>query len=296
MEENIKSENKIETIGVVGAGTMGNGIAQVAAQAGFKVILEDTSENLARNGFEKIKKRLEKEVEKGKMSGEEKYLILSRIKISAGLERLKDADLIIEAAPEKKEIKKKIFNELDRICPEGTIFTSNTSSLSIAKMAIDSVVTGSRLRKFVGMHFMNPVYIMKLVEIVGWYYVDYEIIETVKTVAEKMGKIPIVVKDSPGFISNRILMPMINDAIYCLEEGIASKENIDSIMKLGASHPMGPLELADFIGLDVCLAIMEVLEDELGGKYKSCPLLKKMVEAGELGRKTGKGFYEYLKK
>lgn len=293
-------KDSIETIGVIGAGTMGNGIAQVAAESGYEVILADISIEYAAVGFKQIIKRLEKEVRKGKISGEEKDKILARIKIVAGLEGLKNADLIIEAAPEDKKIKTEIFVKLDEICPEKTIFASNTSSLSIKKLAFDTFAasdnTSSRLRKFVGMHFMNPAYVMKLVEIVKWYYTDPETIKIVVAVAEKMGKTPIVVEDSPGFVLNRALIPMINEAMYCLEKGIASKEDIDSIMKLGAGHPMGPLELADFIGLDVCLAILEVFEDELGEKYKPCPLLKKMVEAGKLGRKTGEGFYEYPKK
>lgn len=294
--ENMKS-NLIKTIGVVGAGTMGNGIAQVAARAGYYVFLEDIDEKFVKKGFEKIKERLKKEVGKGKISDEEKDLILARIETTVGLEKLKYADLIIEAAPENEEIKEKIFIELDKICPQETIFASNTSSISIAKLAINSVATNSRLRKFVGMHFMNPAYVMKLVEIVEWYYTDSETVKAVTAVAEKMGKTDIVVEDSPGFVLNRVLIPMINEAMYCLEGKIASKENIDCIMKLGAGHPMGPLELADFIGLDVCLAIMEVLEeDELGKKYKPCTLLKKMVKAGKLGRKTGEGFYEYPKK
>lgn len=292
----MKEINDIKTIGVIGVGTMGSGIAQVAAQAGYNVILNDISKELVEKGLEKIKERLEKEVKKGKISSEEKDKILARIKIFVGLEKLKYADLIIEAAPENEELKKQIFRELDKICPPETTFASNTSSISIENLAIESTATTSRLRKFVGMHFMNPPYIMKLVEVVRWYYTDDETIETVRTVAQKMGKTPIIVENSPGFVLNRALIPMINEAMCCLEEKIASKEDIDSIMKLGASHPMGPLELADFIGLDVCLAIMEVLEDELGGKYKPCPLLKEMVRTGKLGRKTGEGFYEYPKK
>lgn len=290
MKEEVKN---IETIGVIGAGTMGGGIAQTAAQAGYKVLLIDVDEELVRKGFEKIEERLEKEVKKGKISDKEKNEVLERIRIFVELGFLKNADLIIEAAPENKEIKIKIFKELDKICSPETIFASNTSSISIEDLAIESTVTNSRLRKFVGMHFMNPAYVMKLVEVVRWYYTDDETLETVRAVAEKMGKAPIVVENSPGFVLNRILIPMINEAMYCLEKGIASKEDIDSIMKLGASYPMGPLELADFIGLDVCLAILEVFEDKLGEKYKPCPLLKKMVIAGKLGRKTGKGFYEY---
>jgi 3-hydroxybutyryl-CoA dehydrogenase len=280
---------EIKKIGVIGAGTMGSGIAQVAAQTGFSVILADIKEEYARAGFGKIEERLEKRVMEKKLENSEKYRILSNIKIAANLEDCSDADMIIEAAAEKEDIKKQIFKELDRICPENTIFTSNTSSISITRLAEAS----GRPGKFTGMHFMNPAYIMKLVEIVQGLRTSKETASIVDTVAGKMGKIPVMVNDYPGFIANRILMPMINDAVYCLEEGVASRENIDTIMKLGANHPMGPLELADFIGLDICLAILDVLHAELGGKYMPCPLLRKMVAGGKLGRKSGEGFYEY---
>lgn len=280
---------EIKKIGVIGAGTMGGGIAQAAAQSGFYVFLEDVNENYVKAGFAKIKERLEKRAGEGKLESKEKDRILSNIKTTISLEDFKDADLIIEAAAEKEEIKKQIFKELDKICATETIFATNTSSISITRLA---QVT-KRQEKFAGMHFMNPAYIMKLVEVVKGLRTSEETINMIKEVAQKMGKIAIVVSDSPGFVSNRVLMPMINDAIFCLQEGIASKESIDSIMKLGANHPMGPLELADFIGLDICLAVLEVLHAELGEKYRPCPLLRRMVAAGKLGRKSGEGFYEY---
>ncbi len=280
---------EIKKIGVIGAGTMGGGIAQAAAQSGFYVFLEDVNENYVKAGFAKIKERLEKRAGEGKLESKEKDRILSNIKTTISLEDFKDADLIIECAAEKEEIKKQIFKELDKICAGKTIFATNTSSISITRLA---QVT-KRQEKFAGMHFMNPAYIMKLVEVVKGLRTSEETINMIKEVAQKMGKVPIVVNDSPGFISNRILMPMINDAIFCLQEGIASKESIDSIMKLGANHPMGPLELADFIGLDICLAVLEVLHSELGEKYRPCPLLRRMVAGGKLGRKSGEGFYEY---
>ena len=282
---------EIEKIGVIGAGTMGGGIAQVAAQNGFEVVLEDVNEEYVSAGFAKIKERLEKRVGEGKLESKEKDRILSNIKTTASLEDFKDADLIIEAVIEKEDMKKQIFAELDNICPRETIFTTNTSSISITRLA---QVT-ERPAQFAGMHFMNPAYIMKLVEVVRGLRTSQETVDVITNVAEKMGKIPVIVNDSPGFVSNRILMPMINDAVFCLQEGIASKESIDSIMKLGANHPMGPLELADFVGLDICLDILEVLYAELGEKYKPCPLLGKMVAGGKLGRKSGEGFYEYRK-
>jgi 3-hydroxybutyryl-CoA dehydrogenase len=280
---------EIKKIGVIGAGTMGNGIAQVAAQSGYEVALEDIGEEYVRNGFEKIKERLEKRVGEGKLESKEKDRILSNIKTTASLKDCKDADLIIEAVIEKEDIKKQIFRELDNLCPKETVFATNTSSISITRLA--SIT--QRPERFAGMHFMNPAYIMKLVEVVKGLRTSEETISIMMAVAEKMGKIPVVVKDSPGFVSNRIIIPMINDAIYCLQEGIAPKESIDNIMKLGANHPLGPLELADFVGLDICLAILEVLQAELGEKYRPCPLLRKMVSAGKLGRKSGEGFYEY---
>lgn len=281
----------IKKIGVIGAGTMGGGIAQAAAQSGYEVILEDMSEEYVRIGFAKIKERLEKRVVEGKLERIEKDRIVSNIKTTASLEDCKDADLIIEAVIEKENIKKQIFKELDAICPKETIFTTNTSSISITGLA---QVT-ERYERFAGMHFMNPAYVMKLVEVVRGLRTLDETISIITTVAEKMKKIPVVVNDSPGFISNRVLMPMINDAIYCLHESVATRENIDSIMKLGANHPMGPLELADLVGLDICLDILEVLHADLGEKYRPCPLLRKMVAGGKLGSKSGEGFYEYRK-
>lgn len=281
----------IQKIGVIGAGTMGSGIAQVAAQSGYEVVLEDVKEEYVRAGFEKIKERLEKRVGKGKLESKVKDRTLSNIKTTASLEDCRDVDLIIEAVIEKEDIKKQIFAELDNICSEETIFTTNTSSISITRLA---QVT-KRPKLFAGMHFMNPAFVMKLVEVVRGLRTSQETVSIITAVAEKMGKIPFIVNDSPGFVSNRVLMPMINDAIYCLQEGVASRESIDSIMKLGANHPMGPLELADFIGLDICLDILEVLHAELGEKYRPCPLLRKMVAGGKLGGKSGEGFYEYRK-
>ena len=281
----------IQKIGVIGAGTMGGGIAQVAAQSGYEVILKDISEEYVRAGLAKIKERLGKRVGEGKLEIFEKERILSNIKTTTSLEDCKDADLIIEAVIEKEDIKKHIFKELDTICNDETIFASNTSSISITRLA---EIT-KRPERFAGMHFMNPAYIMKLVEVVKGLATSEETVSVITAVAKKMGKIPVVVNDFPGFVSNRVLMPMINDAIYCLQEGVASREGIDTIMKLGANHPMGPLELADFIGLDTCLAILEILHAELGEKYRPCPLLQKMVAGGKIGRKSGEGFYEYRK-
>ena len=279
----------IKKIAVIGAGTMGGGIAQVAAQSGYEIILADTKEEYVRAGFEKIKERLEKRVGEGKLESKEKDRTLSNIKITASLEDCRDADLVIEAVVEKEDAKKQIFKELDNICPEETVFASNTSSISITRLA---QVTG-RPEKFTGMHFMNPAYIMKLLVIIQGMRTSQETVKTVAAVAERMGKTSVTINDYPGFIINRLLIPMINDSIYCLEEGVTSKESIDKIMKLGANHPMGPLELADFIGLDICLAILDVLHAELGEKYMPCPLLRKMVAGGKLGRKSGEGFYDY---
>ena len=281
----------IQKIGVIGAGTMGSGIAQVAAQNGFEVVLQDMNEELARGGFARIKERLEKEVSEGKLESKEKDKILSNIKPSENLEDCKDANLIIEAVIEKEDVKKQIFKTLDNICLKETVFATNTSSISITRLA---QVTG-RPERFAGMHFMNPAYKMKLVEIVKGLRTSQETVDIISTVAEKMGKTPVAINDYPGYVANRLLIPMINDAIYCLEEGVGPRESIDEIMKLGANHPMGPLELADLIGLDICLAILEVLHAELGEKYKPCPLLRKMVAGGKIGRKSGDGFFEYRK-
>ena len=281
----------IQKIGVIGAGTMGGGIAQVAAQSGYEVVLKDVKEEYVKAGFAKIKERLGKRVGEGKLEIGEKDRILSNIKTTTSLKDCKDADLIIEAVIEKEDIKKQIFKELDTICNDETVFASNTSSISITRLA---EVT-KRPERFAGMHFMNPAYTMKLVEVVKGMHTSDETVNIITAVAEIMGKIPVVVNDFPGFVSNRILMPMINDAVYCLQEGVASRESIDNVMRLGANHPMGPLELADFISLDTCLAILEILHAELGEKYRPCPLLRKMVAGGKLGRKSGEGFYEYRK-
>lgn len=281
----------IQEIGIIGSGTMGGGIAQLAAQNGFSVVLEDINEEYVTAGLKQIQERLEKRANEGKINNEEKEKILSRIRISTDLEDCKDSDLIIEAVTENDEIKKQVFNKLDKICREDVIFTSNTSSISITRLA---QATG-RQDRFAGMHFMNPAFIMKLVEVVRGLRTSQETIDKILSIAGKMGKVPVIVNDSPGFISNRLLMPMINEAVYCLYDGIASIESIDTVMKLGANHPMGPLELADLIGLDVCLDVLEILHKDLGEKYMPCPLLRKMVAGGKLGRKKGEGFYDYRK-
>lgn len=278
-------------IGIIGSGTMGGGIAQLATQNGFRVVLEDINEEYVTAGLKKIRERLEKRVNDGKMNIVDMERILSRIRISTNPEDFKESDLIIEAVTENDEIKKQVFNKLDKICRKDVIFTSNTSSISITRLA---QATG-RQDRFAGMHFMNPAFIMKLVEVVRGLRTSQETIDKIVSIAEKMGKVPVIINDSPGFISNRLLMPMINEAVYCLYDGIASIESIDTVMKLGANHPMGPLELADLIGLDVCLYVLEILHKDLGEKYMPCPLLRKMVAGGKLGKKNGEGFYDYRK-
>jgi 3-hydroxybutyryl-CoA dehydrogenase len=277
-------------IAVVGAGTMGNGIAQVAARAGYEVILRDIKEEFLQRGMQSVDKSLQRDVDKERLKEEEKRAIIARIRTTTELDALKDAELIIEAVTEDVKVKTEIFRALDELAQADAILASNTSSISITKLGAAT----RRPDKVIGMHFMNPVPVMKLVEIIRGIATSDETYARVRALTEKLEKTPLECNDMPGFVSNRVLMPMINEAIFALYEGVATRESIDGIMKLGMNHPMGPLTLADFIGLDVCLAIMNVMHDGLGdSKYRACPLLKRYVDAGWLGRKTGRGFYEY---
>lgn len=280
----------IQKVMVIGAGQMGSGIAQVCAQAGYDVKLNDMKQEFFERGLGVITKNLTRDVEKGRKTEEEKATILGRINMSLDLQDASDVDIIIEAAVENMEVKQSIFKQIDQIAPVHAILATNTSSLPITEIA---AVT-NRPEQVIGMHFMNPVPVMKLVEIIRGLATSDEVYKAVEDMTVKLSKTPVEVNDFPGFISNRILLPMINEAIYALYEGVASKEAIDDVMKLGMNHPMGPLTLADFIGLDTCLSIMEILHEGLGdSKYRPCPLLRKYVAAGWLGKKSGRGFYVY---
>ncbi len=281
---------EVKTLGVVGAGQMGAGIAQVAAISGLQVVISDINEELVQRGRQNIAKLLTKSVEKGKMSAGDKDAALGRLNITVNLQDLAAADFVVEAATENEGLKFRIFHDLDDICRPTTILASNTSSIPIGRIATQT----KRPDKVIGMHFMNPVPVMKLVEVIRALTTSDETFKLTWDLSLKLGKTPAEASDYPAFIANRILMPMINEAVYCLYHGVGTRENIDTVMQLGMNHPMGPLALADLIGLDTCLAIMETLFNGFcDSKYRPCPLLRKYVEAGWLGRKTGRGFYEY---
>jgi 3-hydroxybutyryl-CoA dehydrogenase len=285
------SADVIQTVAVLGAGTMGNGIAHVFARAGYNVILRDVEQKYLDRAMETIGKNLDREIKKGKLPESEKPTVLARIRPVTDMKGIAGADFAVEAVPEKLEIKRSVLQEADKLLRPEVILASNTSSISITALAAMTV----RAERFVGMHFMNPVPMMVLVEVIRALQTSDEAFQLTIELAKKLGKTPVAVNDAPGFVSNRVLMPLINEAAYCVMENVAAPEAVDAVMKLGMNHPMGPLELADFIGLDVCVDILHVLHEGLGDpKYRACPLLKKYVAAGWLGRKSGRGFYNYV--